>query len=119
MYTWNDDKDASVWFNPIFDTIKGCLEDARINGYCDDKIAIGECENFNIQIDADEILGIIQDQACELYGEVAESWCFEKETVDELSKRLTNCVTSWLKETKQEPDFYHIKNVKVIDFFQE
>lgn len=110
---------APVWSNGVFDSIEMCLYDAKKGGYCDNKIAISECEEFEIQIDAYFVLEMLQNQAYEECGDVVVGWDFEEKTIDELSKRLSECVKNWIVDTKQEPNFYKIKNTRVIDFFKE
>lgn len=79
-----------------------------------DTIAIGEVERFTISVDAEDVLDRIKETAYELCGESSDGWLDDYTEINSLSKNLTECVEKWLKETKQIPSFYGLKNIRTV-----
>lgn len=113
MYSWSNNKNDEVWENGRFDSIEECIEDAKKQGYkMGEIIAIGKCVDFETYVDAGDVIEILQEQAYEQCGEVSEGWIdWKADNVNVLSERLTKCINDWLKETKQEPCFYTIRDI--------
>lgn len=117
MYTWNNDKDSEMWCNGKFETIEGCIKNAKEEGCrTGETVFIGRCVDFEVSVDADDVIERLQEQAYEECGEASDVWIdWKNDNVKQLSERLTDCVNEWLKETKQEPTFYYIDNIKAIE----
>ena len=118
-YTWSRSKDDELWRHDVFETEKECVEDAVKNYDFEigDTIAIGTTCAFIPSLCAETILEDVENNAFDECGEVAEDWINfkDKENLEVLSARLTECLVQWLKETKQEPSFYKIEDIKTIE----
>ena len=121
-YTWEYNDDTELWYNDLFDTVEDCIADARDNYMVEigETIAVGEVVPYEPYIMADNILDELEEDAYEEFGEVAEdwvsySWKDDKESLDELSNKLTEIVRQWLKDNGTYPYFYKIKNVKTVE----
>lgn len=113
MYSWNGDNDSEVWGNGKFYSIEECIENAKEEGYrAGETIYIGRCVDFEACVDAGDVIERLQEEAYEHCGEVSDGWIdWKNDDVNVLSERLTSCVNEWLKETDQEPSFYHITDI--------
>lgn len=121
-YTWEYNDDTELWYNDLFDTVEDCIADARDNYMVEigETIAVGEVIPYEPYVMADNILDELEEDAYEECGEVAEdweaySWKDDKESLDELSNKLTEIVKQWLKHNGTYPYFYKIKNVKTVE----
>lgn len=115
-YTWSSNESDELWQHDCFDTVDECIKDAKENyGYAiGETIAIGETASFVVNIDAERVLENLEEDAYEECGEAAERWIdYKKGSLNKLSEKLTQCVNEWLKETEQEPSFYHITDTRV------
>lgn len=113
-YAWTRNAEDDIWESATFDSVKECVEDARGCGIKPgEQIAVGICEPYEPQINAEQILDNISEDAYEKVGEVAEGWPYFKrgegyEGADTLQERMQKVFMEWLKETNQIPSFYHI-----------
>lgn len=121
-YTWEYNDDTELWYNDLFDTVEDCIADARDNYMVEigETIAVGEVVPYEPYIMADDVLDKLEEDAYEECGEVAEdwnaySWKDDKESLDELSNKLTEIVRQWLKDNGTYPYFYKIENVKTVE----
>lgn len=121
-YTWEYNDDTELWYNDLFDTVEDCIADARDNYMVEigETIAVGEVVPYEPYVMADNILDELEEDAYEECGEVAEdwnaySWKDDKESLDELSNKLTEIVRQWLKDNGTYPYFYKIENVKTVE----
>lgn len=115
-YTWSKSATDELWQHDCFDTVEECIKDAKENyGYeIGETIAIGETAGFVVNIDAIDVLERLEENAYEECGEVVEGWIdYKKSPFDKLSEKLTACVNEWLKETNQQPTFYHIHSISL------
>lgn len=120
-YTWGFDEDAEWWDNGEYDTIAQCIEAAReemIVGK-DDVVYIGEVVPYEPEIDADDVLERLKDNAYNQCGEVADTWLtygkdedYGDEEETELSNALTQVLRDWLKKHNLEPNFYEIHHIR-------
>lgn len=113
LYTWNFDRDEE-WNNETFETIEECIKDAKNDcDYHGQTIYIGEKKDFEIEVDAGEILTELQNQAFYIVGEISDGWLdnLSENDVDELSDILSKQVKSWLEQHNELPWFYHVDNV--------
>jgi len=118
QYTWSNNKDDELWQNGIFDTKEECIADAKENYEfkIGDIIAIGTTSKFIVSIDGEDVLEKLEERAFEECGEACEGWIdYKKEDVKKLSDALTECVNNWLKETKQEPNFYQVEDILMVE----
>jgi len=116
-YTWTKSENDELWQNGTFETVEDCIADAKENYEysAGEDIAVGVVNNFVAKVDAESVLEAIEEQAYEECGEACEGWIdYKNEAVDKLQDTLTNCLNEWLKETKQEPEFYGITNIKKV-----
>lgn len=121
-YTWEYNDNVEMWMHDEFDTIEGCIEDAKENYDVEvgDTIAVGEVVPYEVQVWADDILEKLEQQAYEECGEAAEDWNTfsykkDREKLDELSNQLTEVVKAWLKKYNRIPDFYKIENIEIVE----
>ena len=121
-YTWEYNDDTELWYNDLFDTVEDCIADARDNYMVEigETIAVGEVVPYEPYVMADNILDELEEDAYEECGEIAEdwnaySWTDDKESLDELSNKLTEIVRQWLKDNGTYPYFYKIENVKTVE----
>ena len=124
-YSWTFDERDDIWTSDTFDTIKECVEDAKQymdSNPCErkrDHIFVGENVPFTPHVNAEDVLELIENDACDKCGEVANDWYSydsQSMTVElaKLSLNLTSVVTKWLKENNREPFFYSIRDVKKV-----
>lgn len=115
-YTWSESKNDELWQHDCFDTVEECIKDAKENyDYkVGETIAVGITEPFVVSIDGSDVLERLEENAYEECGEASEGWLNTPyENIEKLSERLTECVNEWLKETDQEPSFYHIHSIRI------
>ena len=120
-YTWNFDEDTEWWNNNEYDTIEECINAAREEIINDenDIIYIGEIVPYEPEINADDVLEQLKDDAYNRCGETADTWLnygededYADDEEEELSCALTQTLKDWLKKHNLEPDFCEIKNVR-------
>jgi len=81
--------------------------------YSDDEVYIGEVMEFVPWISAEIIIEILQNSAYNEAGEFSEDYLVCKiEDEKLLEKNLTEAFCAWAKETKNEPNFFTVENVK-------
>ena len=107
-YTWSED---GYWCYDVFDSIEECVKDAKVKKI-KDFIYIGKVEYFKPKIDAISVIENVEEEVYREYGELAEDWELKTENIEELEIGLNECLQQWLKETKQELDFYEVHNVE-------
>ena len=123
MYTWEFDGTADIWRNGEFDTIEGCIKEAKecYNAKPSDIIYVGETKHWEPFINATYVLEQLETDAFEECGKIAEDWCAynfvnwaNAAEIDKLSEQLTEIVRQWLKDNNNYPNFYKIVNVEEI-----
>jgi hypothetical protein len=82
---------------------------------------VGRCVTFVPRVDACAVIERLREEADESGGEAAEDWLegavfARKGTKDweeraDLEQRLTEALASWLRDTKQEPEFYGVEEI--------
>ena len=80
----------------------------------DQKVYVGEKRTLDPStwVDANDILDQLACRAMDEAGDVAEGWPdVSADQVSELSERLRMCVSEWIKETGNTPQFYAVDNV--------
>ena len=103
-YTWKKINN-NYWDNYIFNSVEECIEDAKEQG-CTCYIHIANVKRYKPYIWAYDILEKIENEVYEDYDIDFE---FRRnETVEELSKRLTEVLLQWLDETNQKLNCYDI-----------
>ena len=123
LYTWEYDKNQTVWNNGTFDSIKECIKDAVENGELTvgDTIAIGEVEPYELgSIDlVDNVLDSVTQDVYDSIGEAAEDYDadgskeYPNET-EQLNEGIYNLVLEYLRKTDNIPDYYSIKNIRTV-----
>ena len=122
-YTW-EYGETDIWQHDLFDTIEDCILDAKENYLVESgtEIVVGEAVFWEPYVSADLILEQLAEDAYEECGEVAEDWnAYDykseegRKSLDELSDKLTEIVKQWLKDNGTYPEFYMIKNVRVVE----
>lgn len=114
-YSWTENETDDIWYHGRFSSVDECIKDAISCGRKPgEKIVIGICEDYVPQLSADTLLDQVSEDAYEEVGEVAEGWPeFENrkgyKDADKLQEKINKVFNSWLTETKQVPDFYHIQ----------
>ncbi|HMM31599.1 MAG TPA: hypothetical protein PKB13_07465 [Clostridia bacterium] len=123
-YSWDFNGEAENWYNETYDTIEECLEDARSvaedetygSNEPPEKVYIGENKPFVPRVDAECVLDLLEEQACEFAGEVGYDWDSydhkKQDELDELSQSLTDVVMAWLKKHGRAPVFYAVEDIK-------
>lgn len=115
-YSWSFNKNDELWNQDTFDTVEECIENAKKNEvYSGETIAVGECIPYVPYIDADDIIERIEEQAYEHAGEASEGWLsYSNDEKDRLTEQLTEVLEKWIKDTNNEPSFYHIEDIREI-----
>ena len=122
-YIWEYDE-TDIWKHDLFDTVEDCILDAKENYLIESgtEIVVGEAVLWEPYVSAELILEQLQEDAYEECGEVAEDWyAYDhkskegRKSLDELSDKITEIVKQWLKDNGTYPDFYMIKNVRVVE----
>lgn len=119
IYTWSKHEDDGVWTNATFGTEAECIRDAAESGESG-VIYIGECTDpYSPCPDVDSMLERLEEDAYEEYGEVTEGWQpldtkNHEAEYERLVAAVTDAVNTYLAETNQTPDFYHIRNIREV-----
>lgn len=125
-YTWSFDRDAEIWNNATFSTVKECIEEAveiskdyGIYNPAPTKVYVGECDEFVPCVDGERVLEQLEQDAADECGEVGEDWnAFEYGTkkgvkeISELDEALTAATVEWLKKYGYHPTFYSVENIR-------
>lgn len=122
-YAWTFDEDDEYWTSGMLDSIEECLAEAEIANELDNHqhkyVYVGWCEEFDVYVNAADVLERLEEDAYDEFGEVAEEWDalyykLDKAdgSLDELSDQITNIVTEWLKNKKRLPGFYKIRKIE-------
>lgn len=112
-YTWSFDRE--IWENDKYDTIAECIETARECMRNDkyDTVYIGEAVLYQPEIEADDVLKILKNNAYIKCSKVAECWKpLGKDKDGELGNALTKVLLEWLKKHNLMPDFGIVKNIQ-------
>ena len=109
---WTKHKNDEVWYGGPCDSVKECVEEAKLEDYKDTEIfAIGYIETYEVNyVNADQIIDFLQQDAYEEVGEVSEDWLtnITSEQCADLESRVRKVVLEWLKDCNEEPSFYKI-----------
>ena len=111
--------DGEYWEHEVFDSLKECLEAVKNDEEYSktESYYIGEAIDYEISIDANEILCMIEEQTSSDVGDAADNWIADVEDIHMgyvkiLSDDITKIVYNWLKKHHCLPDFKNIKNIK-------
>lgn len=111
-FAWSRSKTDEIWRGGPCDTVKECVEEARLEDYNDtDTFAIGYVEPYQVQcVNSDQIIEFLQQDAYDEVGEVTDDWlrCITKEQRETLESRVLNVVLQWLRDCREEPTFYKV-----------
>ena len=111
-YAWSVRISDDIWRGGPCDSVKECIEEARLEGYKDtDTFALGYIEPYQTNyVNGDLIIEHLQQNAYDEVGEVAEGWLddISIEQRADLNGRLEKVVSEWLKDCKEEPTFYKV-----------
>lgn len=112
-YAWTKHKNDEVWYGGPCDSVKECVEEARLEDYKDAELfAIGYIEPYQVDyVNADQIIEYLQEYAYDEVGEVSESWLNDVsiEQRADLENKVLKVVLEWLKDCNVEPSFYKIE----------
>jgi hypothetical protein len=77
---------------------------------------IGQIESYIPYINADVALEQVVEQAYDEVGEAVGDYLSDvsKQEIDFLSERLNETLSEWLRETKNNPEFWRIINVEKV-----
>ena len=117
QYTWSNNKNDELWQHDIFSSKEECIADAKENYEIKsgETIAIGVSIPYVVNVDAERVLENLEEQAFEQCGEACEGWIdYKHEDIIRLSNALSDCVNAWLKETKQEPNFWQVDDIETV-----
>ena len=122
MYTWMDYQNAEIWNHDCFETVEGCIQDAKENYKIDSNmIYVGECKDVSIGgIDLDDILYRVEEDMYEQVGEVSKGWdiysCYadRKPIYDKYDEKLRQLVMDYIEEIGEKSSFYKIINIKEV-----
>ena len=122
-YAWQLEHDSDYTSATAFDSIEECIADAQ-DYFAEENvkiksITVQELEPYEISVDAENVLEDIWENAEADVGDCIDDWldsrtAYTTEQLDDLSERLTGVVSTWLKETHNEPDFFRITGEKEI-----
>lgn len=122
-YAWQLEHDSDYTSATAFDSIEECIADAQ-DYFAEENvkiksITVQELEPYEISVDAENVLEDIWENAESDVGDLIDDWldsrtAYTTEQLADLSKRLTGVVSTWLKETHNEPDFFRIIEEKEI-----
>lgn len=122
-YAWQLEHNSDYTSATAFDSIEECIADAQ-DYFAEENvkiksITVQELEKYEISVDAERVLDVVWDEAEANVGDLVGDWLDNKtayttEQLANLSKRLTGVVLTWLKETHNEPNFFHIIGEKEI-----
>ena len=117
-YTWKEIKNEE-WDKGIFNTIDECIEDAKLSNISSN-IYICEIEPYKHYIDANDILENIENVAYEDFN-IDFEFYIDDTKVQTLSKKLTDVLSNWLEENKQQLNFYYIKEdtIQFVEMIKE
>ena len=112
-YVWTRSIRDDIWHGGLCDSIKNCIAEAKCEGYQDtDTIALGYAIPYEVNhIDGDYIIEYLQENAYDEIGEVSEDWLdyITREQREDLENRLLKVILEWLKDCKEEPNFYTVE----------
>lgn len=124
MYTWSfENNEIEIWRNAECETIEECLVEVKQQleneGYYTNEapteVYIGECVPYIPEVDVEDVLDDIKEQAYE-FTELAEDWeCYnikKADELEELKKSLSNVVNEWLKKYGYDPHFWNVEKIK-------
>lgn len=118
-YTWSFDRDAEIWDNDEYDTVKECVDAAKAEMDLEEGqsyVYVGECVPYSPEADCTDILDRMQEQAAEMCGEVGDNWepydWRKKDELEELNDILTVAICAWLKKYGYYPGCYRIQNIR-------
>lgn len=122
-YAWQLEHNSDYTSATAFDSIEECIADAQ-DYFAEENvkiksITIQELKPYEISVDAENVLEDIWENAESEAGDNVDDWldsstAYTTEQLNDLSERLTGVVKTWLKETHNEPDFFHIIGEKEI-----
>lgn len=129
MYTWMENDNCDIWNRGEFDTIEECIDEAFDCGFePGDTIYVGECQRVEVNgIYFDDVLDRVEEKMYDEVGEVAEGWNISsitgsysdrKEIYERYEEKLRIMVMEYLKEIKEEPEFYKVVNVGPVEIVE-
>ena len=109
---WCISRNGEDYDNDFFDTKEEAIEYATDNDdyNCNETFFVGKAEFFKPKIDADDIIDRISDDAYDNYGEWAEAYLHNINTVQksELQYKLQSVFNKWMKKYSLDPVFFRI-----------
>jgi hypothetical protein len=91
-YAWSSKINDEIWRGGPCDSVKECIEEARLEGYRDtDTFALGYIEPYQTNyVNGDLIIEHLQQNAYDEVGEVAECWLddISREQREDLNDRI-------------------------------
>lgn len=110
-YSWSVDGER---FYGEFDIPEEAILDAREQNKNVDFIFVGENVPFNPQIDGDDIIERIRQNAYDEVGDIAEIYLSEvsEKKISKLSDMLTDTFNIWAEETGNKVNIWSVENVK-------
>lgn len=119
QYTWETEQYADIWRSGVFDSVAGCLKEAKedFGLALGTAIYVGEVTPFVPRIYATDVLDRLEDNASDECGEIGEEYeAYDRKEdtaiLNELSQKLTKVLTNWLRKYGKYPNFYTVSNVK-------
>lgn len=122
-YAWQLEHDSDYTSSIVFDSIEECIADAQ-DYFAEENvkiksITIQELVPYEISVDAERVLDVVWDEAEANVGDIVDDWldsrtAYTTDQLNDLSERLTGVIKTWLKETDNEPKFFHIIGEKEI-----
>ena len=116
-YAWQLEHDSDYTSSIVFDSIEECIADAQ-DYFAEENvkiksITIQELGPYEISVDAERVLDVVWDEAEANVGDIVDDWldsrtAYTTDQLNDLSERLTGVIKTWLKETDNEPKFFHI-----------
>ncbi len=119
QFMWTFEEDAECWYNGPLDSIEDCVKDAKESLQTTDeayeKVYVAEAKLVQFYVDADCVIERVAEWLDEEVGEVSGDWpSASRNEIEDLSKRLTECLIKWEEDNNIDRNFYTIENVKSI-----
>lgn len=120
-YTWEYSDNNDIWQHGTFDTVEECVHDYLENYAVDipqEYIFVGIVEPYKINIDSGNIIEMLEQQAFDECGEVAENWypssIKDNSGWEELDENITKMIINFLELHNEMPTFYNIVDVREV-----
>lgn len=107
----------NVWLWPekedwhIGDDIDDCIKQARDYYPNMNFIYVGDLERAEFSVDGIELIEMLQEQACNQYGDDADEWLDDIPDTKELTDGINEVLQEWLDKNNLQPNFGNIVNI--------